>query len=146
LGYGLIAIREDEDAAKSLGINTTLFKVIAFALSALITGLAGGVYAYWNSQLTPGDAFDLNYTLRAILITIIGGPGTLFGPMIGALAFEFLRDFLWNRFQGLQFTFLGLVMVLVIIFMPKGAMEFLTGRRRFGVAALLEYVRQNRVA
>ncbi|MCA1554648.1 MAG: branched-chain amino acid ABC transporter permease, partial [Chloroflexi bacterium] len=111
LGYGMVAIREDEDAAKSLGINTTLFKVAAFALSALVTGLAGGVYAYWNSSLIPDDAFSLDYTLRAILITIIGGPGTLFGPAIGAVAFELLRNFLWDRFPGLQFTFLGTVMV-----------------------------------
>src|SRR5712692_10192473 len=95
-GYGLIAIREDEDAAKSLGINTTQFKVAALALNALIMGLVGGVYAYWNSQLTPPDAFLLDWTLRGIIIAIIGGPGTLFGPAIGALAFEFLRDYLWN--------------------------------------------------
>ncbi|MBI3733326.1 MAG: branched-chain amino acid ABC transporter permease [Chloroflexi bacterium] len=146
LGYGLIAIREDEDAARSLGINTTRFKVTAFALSALVTGLAGGVYAYWNSQLIPEDAFSLDITLRAILISIIGGPGTLFGPALGAVAFEFMRNYLWDNFPGLQFTFLGLVMVLVIIFMPKGVMEFLTGRRRFTASALLQYVRQNRVS
>ena len=145
LGYGLIAIREDEDAARATGIDTTRFKVIAFALNALITGLAGSVYAYWNSQLTPPDAFTLDVTLRAIIIAVIGGPGTLFGPVIGAIAFEFARDYLWNQFQGLQFTFLGVVMVLVIIFMPKGIMEFLTGRRRFTVNGLLQYVRQNRV-
>jgi branched-chain amino acid transport system permease protein len=146
LGYGLIAIREDEDAARATGIDTTRYKVIAFGLNALITGLAGGVYAYWNSQLTPPDAFTLDVTLRAIIVSIIGGPGTLFGPVIGAIAFEFARDFLWNRFQGLQFTFLGVVMVLVIIFMPKGIMEFMTGRRRFTAGGLLQYVRQNRVA
>ena len=145
LGYGLVAIREDEDAAKSLGINTTLFKVAAFALSALLTGLAGGVYAYWNSSLIPEDAFSIDYTLRSILIAIIGGPGTLFGPALGAVAFEFLRNFLWDRFPGLQFIFLGLTMVLVIIFIPKGIMEFLTGRRRFVPRDLLQYVRDNRV-
>jgi branched-chain amino acid transport system permease protein len=146
LGYGMVAIREDEDAAKSLGINTTLFKVAAFALSALVTGLVGGVYAYWNSSLIPEDAFNIDYTLRSILITIIGGPGTLFGPALGAIAFEFLRNFLWDRFPGLQFIFLGLTMVLVIIFMPKGLMEFLTGRRRFVPRDLLQYVRDNRVS
>jgi branched-chain amino acid transport system permease protein len=146
LGYGLVAIREDEDAARATGIDTTRYKVTAFGLNALITGLAGGVYAYWNSQLTPPDAFTLDVTLRAIIISIIGGPGTLFGPVIGAIAFEFARDFLWNRFQGFQFTFLGLVMVLVIIFMPKGIMEFMTGRRRFTAGDLLRYVRENRVA
>jgi len=146
LGYGMVAIREDEDAAKSLGINTTLFKVAAFALSALVAGLVGGVYAYWNSSLIPEDAFNIDYTLRAILITIVGGPGTLFGPALGAIAFEFLRNFLWDRFPGLQFTFLGLMMVLVIIFMPKGVMEFLTGRRRFTPRDLLQYVRDNRVS
>ncbi len=146
LGYGMVAIREDEDAAKSLGINTTLFKVAAFALSALVTGLVGGVYAYWNSSLIPEDAFNIDYTLRGILITIIGGPGTLFGPALGAAAFEFVRNFLWDRFPGLQFIFLGLTMVLVIIFMPKGIMEFLTGRRRFAPRDLLRYVRDNRVS
>jgi branched-chain amino acid transport system permease protein len=79
-----VAIREDQDAARMLGINTTLFKVIAYALSAVFAALAGGLTAYQNIHVTPGDFFKIDYTLQMIIATIIGGAGTVLGPVLGA--------------------------------------------------------------
>ena len=84
LGYGLVAIRENEDAALVMGINTTIYKVIAFALNAMLCGLAGGVYAYWHSTIDPPTVFDLTNNVRIIIMAVLGGIGTPLGPIIGA--------------------------------------------------------------
>lgn len=145
IGYAWIAIRENEYAARAVGINTTLYKTLAFALTGLFIGLAGGIYAYYNTTIAPDSLFDITaYTANPILIVIIGGSGTVLGPVIGAFVFQILSTYLSFQFPGLQFTFLGLAMILVIIFMPQGALEYLTGRRVFGLAALLQAPRENR--
>ncbi len=144
IGFGWIAIRENEDAARALGINTTLFKTIAFALTGLLVGLAGGAYAYYNTAITPESVFDIVYTVNPILIVILGGSGTVLGPIIGALIFQILSTYLQFQFPGLQGTFLGIGLILVIIFMPRGVLEYLTGRRVFGLTSLLQAPRENR--
>src|SRR3989440_12031327 len=83
-GYGLIAIRENEEAASVLGVNTTAYKVGAFALAAALTGLAGGIFAQWSSFIDQESVFPLQYNVQMILMAIIGGAGTLFGPVGGA--------------------------------------------------------------
>ncbi len=144
LGYGWVAIRENEDAAKALGIDATLFKTAAFVLAALFTGLAGGIYAYYNTAIAPDTVFDIGYTVNPILICIIGGTGTVLGPIVGALIFQVLSTYLAFQFPGLQNSLLGLTMILVIIFMPGGVLEYLTGHRVFGLASLLQAPRENR--
>lgn len=143
--YGMVAIREDEEAAKAMGINTTLFKILAFALSGLFTGFIGGLYAYWNTFIDTNSVFTISYTLRMIIITILGGPGTVWGPIIGAVIFHALRTFLWLRFTELHALFLGFVIVAVIVFMPKGVMDLIRGRRRFTIRYFLQTIRENRV-
>lgn len=144
LGYGWVAIRENEDAARALGVNTTWFKTIAFALAALFTGLAGAAYAYYNTSITPDTVFDIVYTVNPILITILGGSGTVLGPIVGSLIFQILSTYLAFQFPGLQDMFLGIALILVIILMPHGVLEYLTGHRAFGVASLLQTARENR--
>jgi branched-chain amino acid transport system permease protein len=144
LGYGWLAIRENEDAAKALGIDATRFKTVAFALAGFFTGLAGGIYAYYNGSIAPDTVFDIGYTVNPILIAILGGTGTVLGPIIGALIFQIFRTYLAFQFPGLQDTFLGVAMILVIIFMPHGVLEYLTGHRSFGLASLLRAPRENR--
>ncbi len=144
VGFGWVAIRENETAARMLGINTTLWKTIAFGLAGLFVGLAGGIYAYYNGSLAPENVFDIIYTVNPILIVILGGVGTVLGPLVGALIFQILSTFLTFQFPGSQYIFLGLVLILVIIFMPGGVLEYLTGRRVLGVASLLQAPRQNR--
>jgi len=143
--YGMVAIREDEDAAKVMGINTTLFKILAFTLSGLITGLIGGLYGYWNTFIDTNSVFAISYTLRMIIIPILGGPGTVLGPVVGAVLFYAIRTYLWLHFTKLHALFLGFVIVLVIIFMPKGIMDVVRGRRRFTWSYFLNTVRESRV-
>jgi branched-chain amino acid transport system permease protein len=152
IGYGWVAIREDEDAARMLGINTTLYKVLAFALSAAFAALAGGVTAYQNIHVTPTDLFKIDYTLQMIIATIIGGPATLFGPLIGAAIYQLLSTYLWGQFIELHPTFLGLIIIFFIVFMPRGLMQLIrgsveiaTGRRRFQWQNLFANIRANRV-
>jgi branched-chain amino acid transport system permease protein len=84
-GYGLIAIREDEDAAAAMGINTALYKTAAFALSGLFAGLTGGVFAYWITFIDPEGVFRVIVTIQMIIMAVFGGMGTVVGPLLGAL-------------------------------------------------------------
>jgi branched-chain amino acid transport system permease protein len=123
LGYGWIAIREDETAARMLGIPTTRFKVAAFALSAVLAALAGGITAYENIHVAPNDFFKLEYTLQMIIACIIGGSGTVWGPLLGAAVYQLLSTFVWSHFLELHPTVLGLIIILFIIFLPRGLMD-----------------------
>jgi branched-chain amino acid transport system permease protein len=150
LGVGCVAIREDQDAARMLGIDTTLFKVAAYALSAVFAALAGGLTAYQNVHVTPGDFFKIDYTLEMIIATIIGGVGTVLGPVLGAALYELLSNYVWSRFLELHPTVLGLVIILFIVFLPRGLMAVLGRRRRSGErpfrpSDLLANIRANRV-
>ncbi len=152
LGYAWVAIREDQDAARMLGINTTPVKVLAFALSAVFSALAGGVTAYQNIHVTPGDFFKLEYTLQMIIATIIGGTGTLLGPILGAGVYQLLSTYVWSKFLELHPSVLGLIIVFFIIFAPRGLMSLVSegmrvarGQRRFRWQGLLANVRAHRV-
>lgn len=150
LGNGCIAIREDQDAARMLGINTTLFKVVAYALSAVFAALAGGITAYQNIHVTPSDFFKIDYTLQMIIATIIGGTGTVLGPVLGAAIYQLLSTYVWSRFLELHPTVLGLIIILFIVFLPRGLMTVLSrkrlrGERPFRPSDLLANVRAHRV-
>ncbi|MFQ5691576.1 MAG: branched-chain amino acid ABC transporter permease [Nitrospinota bacterium] len=120
LGFGLVAIRENEDAAGMLGVETTKYKVIAFVLSAIFPAMAGGVYAYRAAFLEPIDVFDVLFSIKAIVMSLLGGMGLVMGPVLGAVFMEYLNDFLWGRFLEFHSAFLGIIMVLIVIFMPQG--------------------------
>jgi branched-chain amino acid transport system permease protein len=152
IGYAWVAIRGDPDAARMLGINTTGMKVLAFALSAMFAAVAGGLTAYQNIHVTPSDFFKIEYTLQMIIATIIGGTGTILGPVLGAGIYQLLSTYVWTKFLELHPTVLGLIIILFIIFLPRGLMPVLTGsievargQRRFRLQALLANVRAHRV-
>jgi branched-chain amino acid transport system permease protein len=150
LGYGCVAIREDQDAARMLGINTTLYKGVAYAISAVFAALAGGITAYQNIHVTAGDFFNIDYTLEMIIATIIGGTGTVIGPVLGAAVYQLLSTYVWSRFLELHPTVLGLMIVLFIVFLPRGLMTLLArkrqgSQRRFRLSDLLANVRAHRV-
>lgn len=152
LGYAWIAIREDQDAARSMGIHTTRAKVVAFALSAIFAALAGGVTAYQNIHVTPTDFFKIEYTLQMIICCVIGGTGTVFGPLIGAGVFQLLSTYVWQTFLELHPTVLGAIIIFFVVFAPRGLMQIAreakriaTGQRRFRWRDLLANVRSNRV-
>jgi branched-chain amino acid transport system permease protein len=141
LGYGLIAIRENEEGAAAMGINTTKFKVIAFAISTIIFGLAGAIYANWITFIETPDVFSLHLSVAVILITLLGGSGTVYGPIVGALFYQGLSELLWNHLLILHRASLGLIMIIVIMFIPKGFMEVVSGRRKFSWNVLRENLR-----
>ncbi len=150
LGYGCVAIREDQDAARMLGINTTLYKVAAYAISAVFAAIAGGITAYQNIHVTPADFFKIDYTLEMIIATIIGGVGTVFGPVLGAAVYQLLSTYVWSRFIELHPTVLGLIIVFFIVFLPRGLMTVIgkkraKGERPFRPSDLLANVRAHRV-
>jgi len=145
LGYGLIAIREDEEAAGSLGVNTTLFKVTSFALSGFFSGLAGSLYAYQQGFIKPDAVFDVGITIKMIVMAVFGGIGSLVGPLLGALSIEVVSEVLTNYFLVAHTLFFGAIVILAIVFTPKGIMDIISGRKRFGVSYLMQNIRDHRV-
>src|SRR2546421_11201026 len=131
-GYGLIAIRENEEAASVLGVNTTAYKVGAFALAAALTGLAGGVFARWSSFIDQESVFPIQYNVQMILMAIIGGAGTLFGPVAGAIVLEWLILSLAGGGASAVYAQMGLgvLLAVTVIFVPRGVVDFFGGARK----------------
>lgn len=130
LGYAFIAIRENEDAAAALGINTLRYKVAAYALGAFISGIVGGVYAYWTTFIDPATVFASSYSVEMIAVALVGGAGTVLGPIVGSLLFELLAGQIWARFISWHSTILGLVIVALVLFLPTGLLSLRINLRR----------------
>jgi len=128
LGYSLKALREDHDAALTSGVDATRCRVIAFILSALFPGVAGGVVAFKIFWVMPETVIDLTWSVEAILIVLLGGSGTVTGPIIGALIYEALKDLLMRYFPGLQLLIFGLLVVALISVAPEGIVGLLGNR------------------
>jgi branched-chain amino acid transport system permease protein len=101
-GLRLLAIREDEAGADNLGVNTTLVKLEAFVLSGFFPGVLGGIYAWHVSYIDPVTAFSTQVDLTAITAVLLGGPGTLWGPLLGGVTLSLVAEFLWARFPFLH--------------------------------------------
>jgi branched-chain amino acid transport system permease protein len=144
-GTALLAIREDEDAALVMGINTTRYKIAALALSAFFTSIAGGIHAYWITFVDPAGAFDLTLNVRMVIMAMFGGPGTVFGPLIGAFALSAVYDLLASSISTAAALLFGLVIVLAVIFMPRGLWDLAGGCRREGVRYFLQNIRAHRI-
>jgi len=144
LGYGLIAIREDEDAAAATGVNTTLYKSLAFGLNGLFSGLAGAIYAYQQGFIKPEPVFAVTRTVKMIVMAVFGGIGSLLGPTLGAVCIEVIEHLLSEHFLIIHALFFGAVVILAILFLPKGVHDVLGGRR-VGIGYFLGNIRKNRV-
>jgi branched-chain amino acid transport system permease protein len=123
IGLGVMAVREDEDAARAIGINTFLHKLFAFVLSALFAGMAGSSFAYYHVSYYPSHTFTPIWTFDALIITFIGGVGTLSGPLIGSVFFVFVRDRLASNFVGYHLLMFGTLFILVVLLLPGGLLE-----------------------
>ncbi len=143
-GYGLTAIREDEDAAAVMGINTPLYKTVAFALSGFFTGLAGGVYAYWITFIDPEAVFKVIITVQLIIMAVFGGTGTVLGPLLGSLVLSAVSELLATQLVTLADLFNGFIIVLVVLFMPKGLMD-LVRQRGFSLRYFAKNLREYRI-
>ena len=120
---GILALREDEEAAQATGVHVLRHKLLALALSSFFAGLAGGVFAYQQISYYPSAPFSPIWTFDALLITFIGGLGTLSGPVIGAIFFTVVRDKLavnWVEFHQVIF---GVLFILIVLIFPGGLVE-----------------------
>lgn len=127
-GARLLAIREDEEAAGSLGINATANKIAAFLISAFFGGLMAGVHVAFQNYIEPHSAFNIHWTIVPIVMVLLGGPGSVWGPVIGAVILTFVEEFLWSYFTQAYMMIYGLVMVLLVLLMPGGIIEWLKSR------------------
>ncbi|WP_339949722.1 branched-chain amino acid ABC transporter permease [uncultured Albimonas sp.] len=122
-GYALLSIREDEDTAQMLGVATERYKIAAFVLSASLVGLLGAVYGYSLGYFTTYSVFRLDFSLNMIVFCLIGGIGTLFGPVIGAALLLFLTNVLLSDFLDIHLMLTGALVVATILLMPGGILR-----------------------
>lgn len=132
LGRFMIATREDEDAAEALGVNTFKYSMIAIAISAFMTALAGTFYANYIFYLHPATLFGMALSIELIMRPIIGGMGTVLGPVIGSFILTPLSEisrayFAKGGLEGLHLILYGILAILVVLFMPRGIIVYLKG-------------------
>jgi len=124
-GLALIAIREDEEAASDLGVNPFRAKLLAHALAAALTGAAGGVYARYAAFIHPQGVFAFSVGVAILLMPIIGGVGTVWGPVIGAVVYGLVHEELIASFPQLHLLLYGSLLILIICFEPGGVIGLL---------------------
>lgn len=124
MGVGLTAIREDEDAAGTLGVDATRLKLQAFMLSAFLTGLIGGVYSYYKSYLDPSFVFATSISITIVLMALFGGRLAWYGPLVGAVVISIVNEMLTTHAppQTARIVF-GVLLIGVIMFLPDGLMS-----------------------
>jgi len=123
LGFGLKCISQNEDAADMVGVNTTSFKIVAYTLSAVFCGAIGAVYASWVGYIDPTDSFSILLTLKVPVMVLLGGAGTLLGPVLGAGVFVLLEEVFWANFLEWNRAILGGIIVFLIFFLPNGLLK-----------------------
>ena len=144
-GFGLIAIRENEEGAAVMGVNTTLYKVLAFALSGVFTALAGGIHAYWITFLDPESAFDISLNVKMIIMAVFGGPGTVLGPVLGAFVLSAVSEILSSKVTNLAGLFFGAGVVAAVVLMPRGVADVMRQFRQTGWRYFAENLRAHRI-
>ncbi len=140
-GMGLKAVREDEDRARSLGVDTTAFKVAAFALSAAFVSLAGGLYATWTGFIDPIFVFSVQISAQIVLMTLLGGMRSLWGPVLGAAVIVPSSEFFLVNLPRMHLVTMGVLLGAVVLLMPDGIIPSLraaNSRRRPPAASIRE--------
>ncbi len=129
-GLGLMGIREDEDAAVVMGVSAPRFKTAAYVLSALAPGMVGTLFFFKNGNVEPGDAFRLHMSIEMLVMVMLGGQGTVLGPVLGAVTYERLRGYLLTSplFKDLHLAFAGLALLVIVLFVPTGVVGWLRAR------------------
>ncbi|WP_417565129.1 branched-chain amino acid ABC transporter permease [Marinobacter sp.] len=131
-GFRIKALRDDEPAAESLGIRTNLVKVQSFALSAAITALFGSIYAYWTTYIDPHSVMGPDITDQMVVMVLLGGLGTVWGPALGAVLLWITNRYIWSTFGDtvIYLPILGVIIALVVLFLPNGLISLILGRQR----------------
>lgn len=131
-GLGLQAIRENEDAAEVMGVVAPDTKTWAYVLSAIVPGMVGVLFFFKNGNVEPPDAFPLHASIELLVMVMLGGQGTVLGPILGAFAYQGMRGFLVTSpiFKDIQLSVAGAILLVIVLFIPAGAIGWL--RRRVG--------------
>jgi branched-chain amino acid transport system permease protein len=143
-GYAIAAIRENQDAARALGIEPLRYKILAYAASAFVFGLVGGVYADWFTFIDPPTVFDIDFAIQAIVMTLFGGAGTVLGPLAGAVILKSLDTVLTNVSVFLHNIFFGGLVCVLVIFAPRGLVPLVRARGRI-LAEIRRELRESRI-
>jgi branched-chain amino acid transport system permease protein len=120
LGLQLLAIKADVDAAADVGVNATFYQDLMIVLSGTVVGLTGGLWASFFSFIEPADMFGFDRSIGFVLMSVIGGVGTVLGPVLGAVVFVLLRQFLLASYPQLYLGLYGILLILIILFEPLG--------------------------
>jgi branched-chain amino acid transport system permease protein len=127
LGFGLNCIRQNETASNMVGLNSTLYKSVAFGLSACFVGGAGGIYAAWVHYIDPSDVFDILYSVKPIVMALMGGLGSPLGVVCGAFVYLGLEEVVWRNYIQIHSGVLGLLIVMLLLFLPHGLISLRSG-------------------
>jgi branched-chain amino acid transport system permease protein len=133
VGLGMMAVRDDEEAASATGVNAFAHKMIAFVLSSALAALAGAAFAYFSVSYFPNFAFSVIWTFEAILVVFIGGVGTIVGPLLGSVFFIIGRDALPAEINEFQVVVFGVLFMVVVLLIPGGLTE--AGQRLYARAS-----------
>ncbi|SHJ70358.1 branched-chain amino acid ABC transporter permease, partial [Parasporobacterium paucivorans] len=134
-GLALMAMRDNVGAAETMGINIYRAKITCYIIACFFTGLAGGVMYMVQGYILPDSGFSINWTVAMTFMVIIGGMGTMEGPILGAILYVLLTQFLFN-FPGMSMIILGIIAVVVIMIAPKGIMGTLYEKTGFEILSL----------
>jgi len=129
-GLGLLAIRENEDAAEVMGVFAPDAKTWAYVLSAIVPGMIGVLFFFKNGNVEPHDAFPLHASIELLVMVMLGGQGTVLGPILGAFAYQGMRGYLVTSdfFKDIQLSVSGVLLLLIVLFIPTGAIGWLRQR------------------
>lgn len=130
LGLACRAIRDDEVKAEAMGLRTTAIKTAAWAISAMLTGAVGAIYAYWFSYVDPPAVFDMMIAVKSFVIFLLGGAATVIGPVLAAFFVEYVSTTLWSHLLDYHLGALGIGVMLIALYMPNGFIAFLQARSR----------------
>ena len=129
LGIGCAAIRDNETKAEASGLRTLRYKTAAWILSAAMTGAVGATNAYWLTYIDPPGVFDMAIAVKSFVIFLLGGPGTVLGPLFAALGVELLATFTWAKLLNWHLGAMGLLIMLVVLAFPRGLRAFAAAGR-----------------
>jgi branched-chain amino acid transport system permease protein len=129
LGFGLDCIRMNETAAAGIGVDAQRLKTYAFMLSSATAAIAGGIYAGWIGYIDPTDVYDVTWSVKPIVAVLLGGVGTIMGPVVGAAMFVALEEIVWRNVLSFSAGGLGVLVVLLLLLLPAGVLPSLLSRR-----------------
>lgn len=129
LGFGLDCIRMNETAAAGIGVDAQRLKTYAFMLSSAAAAIAGGVYAGWIGYIDPTDVYDVMWSVKPIVAVLLGGVGTIMGPVVGAAMFVALEEVVWRNVLSFSAGGLGVLIVLLLLILPAGVLPTLLSKK-----------------